>query len=76
VADCGTAAARILEALAERPLRSFDTGWLDFLRAVHALGATGSELAASKLAQLLDQTSDPDLENAIIEALGEVGHSA
>ena len=43
---------------------------------VHALGATGSELAASKLAQLFDQTSDPDLENAIIEALGEVAHSA
>lgn len=46
------------------------------LRVVDALGATGSELAASKLAQLFDQTSDPDLENAIIEALGEVAHSA
>ena len=46
------------------------------IRVVHALGATGSELAASKLAQLFDQTSDPDLEDAIIEALGEVAHSA
>lgn len=57
----------------------------DFLRAgestravdvIEALGATGSEVAAAKLGQLFDQTEDSQIEDALIQALGEVGRNA
>ncbi len=46
------------------------------LKVVQALGATGSVVAAEKLAQLFDQTEDPALEDAIVAALGEVARNA
>lgn len=46
------------------------------LKVIEALGATGSPLAADKLAQLFDQTEDPAIEDEIIQALGEVARNA
>jgi len=46
------------------------------LEVIEAMGATGSPIAADKLAQLFDQTEDPAIEDAIVHALGEVARNA